>query len=135
METMMAFPVKGSGAINLKYLATPAAVANAVLLPQSLDAMKMNYDFTYWHNVASIACVIYGSTLYWMIRAVRKRELEYVKNALNNPIWPRTDLKFFFSIYKKYHELSSSKVLISLNLVSLLTVLICLFIKIISIDI
>jgi len=74
-------------------------------------------------NISSIAIVIYGATLYWMIRAVRKNELNFVKEALTNPLWPRTDLKFFVIVYKKYYELTKSKTLISINLLSLSVVL------------
>ena len=74
-------------------------------------------------NISSIACIIFGSTLFWIIRKVRKHEIEFVKNALTNPLWPRTDLKFIVVVYKKYFELTKSKTLISINLVSLLIVL------------
>jgi hypothetical protein len=74
-------------------------------------------------NVSSIAVVVYGTTLYWMIRKVRKNELDFVKAALTNPLWPRTDLKFFVVVYKKYYELTKSKTLIAVNLLSLLVVL------------
>ena len=74
-------------------------------------------------NISSIAVVTYGATLYWMIRAVRKNELNFVKDALTNPLWPRTDLKFFVVVYKKYYELTKSKILIAINLLSLLVVL------------
>jgi len=75
-------------------------------------------------NISSIACIIYALTLYWMIRAVRKRELELVKAALTNPLWPRTDLKFFITIYKKYYEFTKSRILIAVNLLSLTIVLV-----------
>ncbi len=74
-------------------------------------------------NIASISCVIFGLTLYWMIRKVRKHEFEFVKESLTNPFWPRTDLKFFVAIYFKYYALTKSKVLISINLISLIPVL------------
>ncbi len=74
-------------------------------------------------NISSIALVIYGSTLYWMIRTVRKHELEFVKNAITNPLWPRTDLKFFVVVYRKYFELTKSKTLIAINLLALAIVL------------
>jgi len=83
----------------------------------------MNIMISPVENISSIAIVIYGSTLYWMIRTVRKNELEFVKSALTNPLWPRTDLKFFVVVYKKYYELTKSKTLIAVNLLSMLIVL------------
>ena len=74
-------------------------------------------------NISSIAFIVFGSTLYWMIRTVRKHELEFVKSALTNPFWPRTDLKFFYVVYRKYYVLTKSKTLITVNLVSLIVAL------------
>ena len=58
-----------------------------------------------------------------MLRTVRKHELEFVKNALTNPFWPRTDLRFFVVVYKRYFELTKSKTVITVNLVSLIVAL------------
>ena len=66
-------------------------------------------------NISSIACIVYGATLYWMIRTVRKQELEFVRNALTNPFWPRTSIKFFITVYRRYYDLTKSKILIARN--------------------
>lgn len=75
-------------------------------------------------NITSICVVIFGITLFWMIRTVRKRDFEMVKNALTNPLWPRTNLRFFVQVYKKYVTITRSRILVIINLVSLFFVLV-----------
>ena len=86
-------------------------------------------------NIASIACIFWGITFYWMVRTVRKHDISLVKNVVANPIWPNFDLRFFPIIYKKYYEITHSKLLIGSNLISFVIVISILAYTIINIGI
>ena len=59
-----------------------------------------------------------GSSCYLII-AVKKTNMNLVKNAMINPLWPNIDLSFFSKLqeeYKKYHR--SNHVIATINKIS-----------------
>jgi hypothetical protein len=51
-----------------------------------------------------------------IIRQVRIKNVEVVKSALKNPLWPRTKISFFIDAYRTYYNIKGLDFVIILNI-------------------
>jgi len=77
-------------------------------------------------DIYAYASLLFVITLLIIIRQVRKENLEVVKSALKNPLWPRTKLSFFIDAYRKYYEIKGLNPILILNIVCFLVAMISL---------
>ena len=70
-------------------------------------------------TIYAFACLLFSITLFLIIREVRLKREQLVKNALKNPFWPRTKLSFFLNTYRTYLEIKGANLIILLNIISL----------------
>ncbi len=74
-------------------------------------------------TINSLAAVIFGITLLVIIKEVKKKDIQYVKSAMKNPLWPRTKLSTIFNFYKIYYNAKGTDFVIILNIVCFITVI------------
>jgi hypothetical protein len=72
--------------------------------------------------------LLFGITLFVIIRQVRLQNLKVVKSALKNPLWPRTKISFFINIYRTYYEIKGLNFVIILNILCFIVGIISLII-------
>lgn len=76
-----------------------------------------------------VAGVVYVITFYWIVRTVRKENLQEVKGAVKNPFWPNLDLAFIPWVYKTYIEITQSALVPMISIACVLIALIAAFIS------
>ena len=73
---------------------------------------------------SSLSTVMYAITLLIIINEVKKENLQSVKTALNNPLWPRTKLSTIYGFYLIYQRAKGFNVVILINISSFLLTMI-----------
>jgi uncharacterized membrane protein YdcZ (DUF606 family) len=69
-------------------------------------------------NIYAFASLLFAITLLIIIMDIRKKNLEDFRSALKNPLWPRTKMSFFVSLYKTYYKEKGLNIVIFVNVIS-----------------
>lgn len=80
-------------------------------------------------NLYAYASLLFAITLFLIIRQVRMKNLEVVKTALRNPLWPRTKISFFIDTYRTYYQNKGLNFVIALNIVCFILAIISLIVN------
>lgn len=75
-------------------------------------------------TISSLSTVMYAITLLIILTEVKKENLQSVKSALINPLWPKTKLSTIYGFYLIYHKAKGFNVVILLNISSFLITII-----------
>lgn len=82
-------------------------------------------------DIYAYASLLFVITLLIIIRQVRKENLDVVKSALKNPLWPRTKISFFVEAYRTYYKMKGLNPIILLNIVCFVVAMISLITNIV----
>jgi hypothetical protein len=68
--------------------------------------------------ISSLSTVMYAITFLIIINEVKKTNLQSVKSALTNPLWPTTKVSTIYGFYLSYYETKGFSIVILLNIIS-----------------
>ncbi len=92
---------------------------NAIIILSKMlfmDAVEIN--MTIIETISSLSTVLYGITFLFIVNEVKKMDSDFVKNAIKNPLWPRTKLGTIFTFYEIYYKSKGFNLILALNLLS-----------------
>jgi len=67
-------------------------------------------------TISSLSTVLYAITFLLIINEAKKKNLQYVKDALKNPLWPRTKLSTIYDFYRIYYNANGFNLVLIMNL-------------------
>ncbi len=70
--------------------------------------------------IGQISLVVFAISTFIIVRTVRRGDFDTVNSIVTNPVIPNFDLAFYPWLLKTYSQIKQSKVLVYINLISLI---------------